>query len=191
MPSSWVEIANGALSKLGGQLITSFDDGTAEAIRAKARYQACCNAVLRRHPWNCAIARERLAPLSSTPAFGYTAKFNLPTNCLRVLSVEGLASSDYQIEGRAILASGSLLDLKYIRSITDANEIDPCLAEAISTYLAYDLTYAFNQDSGVRADLLKQFEYQLAAARSVDGQENGPETLDSDSFLFEYMGSPA
>ncbi len=80
MPSSFVEIANSAIVKVGGRSIQSLDDDTVEAKTCKLRMEPCKRIVLRMHPWNFAIERVSLAPLVSTPAFEFSAEFQLPSD---------------------------------------------------------------------------------------------------------------
>jgi len=190
MPSSWVSVANGALSRLGARLIASLDESTPEALRCNSRYEACRDIVLRSHPWGCALKRTTLAAQTTPPDFGWQSSFTLPADCIRIWKVlpEGVR---YEKEGTAILADANALQIRYIRQITDPTQLDALLADAISAYLAYDLCPLFKQDAAERDSLLKQYEFQLRKARSVDSQENGPEAIRAEVFIDEYRGSPA
>ena len=89
MASSWIEVANGALARLGAKTIMSFDDDNKEARLCKERYKPCRDIVLRMHLWNCATGRARLASDVPSPAFGWGRQFTLPHDCLRLVRIDG------------------------------------------------------------------------------------------------------
>ncbi|MDF3613690.1 hypothetical protein P3S34_26705, partial [Enterobacter hormaechei] len=71
--------------------------------------------LLRAHPWNCAIKRVVLSPVSGAPVFGYGYQFSLPGDLVRVLSVgEPRDDIDYRIEGSRLLANIDVIRLRYI-----------------------------------------------------------------------------
>ena len=135
MAEGSVEIANGALIKLGANPILSLDDAVKEARIAKVRYDVCRKSVLRMHPWNFAKKRAVLAATTETVEFGYTYKFNLPGDCIRVLDVED--NDDFMVEGRAIFTDDSTVNLTYLGDITEASLFDPLFSEALSAYMAW------------------------------------------------------
>lgn len=54
------DIANSALSKLGGELITSLSDTSRRAVLANRQFAKIRAKLLRSHPWNFAIKRQFL-----------------------------------------------------------------------------------------------------------------------------------
>ena len=187
--TSWVEIANGAISRLGGQLITSLGDNTKPAQLANARYKVCRNAVLRMHPWNCATARAQLAPSSTTPPFDFSYSLPIPSDCLRVVEVlpEG---TEYRVEGRSILSNSTLLNIRYIKEIEDAAQIDPLLGEAISAYMAHDLAFSLQQSAEYRQVIWQEFEAIIRRAKSVDGMEDAAQRIEATEFTYARNSGP-
>ena len=61
MATSVIEICNNALVDLGEEPITSLADNTKAARLCNQRWPAVRDAVLRAHPWNCAVTLARLA----------------------------------------------------------------------------------------------------------------------------------
>ena len=179
--ASVVEICNRALDKLGEAPIVSLADDI-KASRACARaYAPVRDAVLRDHPWNCAIHRTALAAEAEAPAWGYARRFPLPVDCLRVLEVEGEAAgpgAGWIVEGRAVLTDiGAPLRVRYLRRLTDATLFDPLLAEALAARLAVELCEALTQSNTKRQMLLEDYAEIVARARSADGQEGTPPAL--------------
>ncbi|MEZ5665877.1 MAG: hypothetical protein R3F55_00245 [Alphaproteobacteria bacterium] len=176
--ASVVEICNRALDKLGEPPIVSLDDDV-KASRACARlFAAVRDAVLRDHPWNCAIARALLPAEAQAPAWGFARAFPLPVDCLRVLAVapdDGGPEPRWTVEGRAVLTDAPApLAIRYLRRIADPNLFDPLLAEALAARLALELCEALTQSNTKRQLLADDNDAVLARARAADGQEGVP-----------------
>lgn len=180
MASSWIEVVNGALVRLGVPTIISLDDDTKAAQVAKVRLNPCRDTVLRLHPWNCAQQRATLAPEATAPAFGWDAAFPLPVDCLRVLRLEGGVA--YEIEGRRILANDEAVDLVYIAAIEDVTRLDTLCAECIAGYLAADLANTLLQNPELYSRMRAAFDEQLRFAKTVDAQENDLQRLQLDHY---------
>jgi hypothetical protein len=188
MASDITEIANSALVKIGAANILSLDDDTKEARLCKLRYTPVRRIVLRMHPWNCAIERVSLAPLSSTPAFDFTKEFQMPATCLRLISITPLDIL-YRIEGRKILCDETELELRYVKDVTEVTQLDELVSEAIACYLAWDLAYALTQSNSAREFAWKQFETVKRQAKSVDAMEERDYELTADTFLDSRLSS--
>lgn len=182
MPSE-VSISSNALTKLGAQPITAFDDGTARATLCREYYSNVRDSVLRAYPWNCAIERQELALEASAPLFGYSYKFALPTvpYCLRVLEVED--DPEYKIEGRYLLTDESSIKIKYIARITDPGLFDALLAEAIECRLAAELAYPVTASPTLIQAMWALYEQKIREARGVDGQEGTVEMWSSNALI--------
>lgn len=62
--TSRVDICNEALSLIGSESITSFEEKTSTARRMKRLYDTSRKALLRLHSFNFATKRIRLSPLT-------------------------------------------------------------------------------------------------------------------------------
>lgn len=181
MTTSFVQLINAALVKIGVPTIISIDDNTRPAQLAKLRYEDCRDIVLRSHEWSCATARIKLASETTLPEFGYGFKFRLPVDYLRLISVEP-PEIEYKIEGKHILSDETELDILYIKQITDPTDFDMLCSEAISTYLAYDLCFALVQNPQQRQMLYSQYIDILNRAKKIDFNEDGSKTLRATHF---------
>lgn len=179
MAQSKTDIVNSGLIKIGAEPILSLNDDKKSARLAKNRYDPARRAVLRLHPWNCAVKRETLAPLTEEPDFGFTHQHQLPADCLRVLAVNWDDSPEYRIEGRKLLIDSDTVELKYIFDLEDTAEMDSLLAEAIGAYLATDIVYALTQKSSMTDMAQKIFDKILRKARTVDSQENSYQEMEA------------
>ena len=181
--------------KIGGKLILSLDDPDKEAELCRARMDPSIKAVLAMHPWNCAMTRVSLAPTVATPAFGYSYKFLLPGDCLRVLPLGSFTTEDeFDVEDGHLLCNLSAIDVIYIRNVTDVSKFKPLLDETIAGYLAWDISYSLTQSSRVRDDAFATFRSLLGTAKSANAQEGGMKILEANTWLesrLTYSGRKA
>lgn len=184
MATSEVQVCSNALLMLGAQTINSFDDESERATLCSNLWENARDAVLRSHPWNCAVKRVQLAPLADAPAFEWPYQFQLPGDCLRILSVgEEGETPAYTVEGRAILCDESLLKLRYLYRNEDVPSWDSMLVSAMEAYMAMTLAYPITKSQSTQETMAKLYEFKLRQARTVDGQEQPTETVGDTPFL--------
>jgi len=183
MPSSWVDVANSALVKIGTGIISGFNDLNKAEKLTKVRYPFARDVVLRMHPWNCATNRVTSAPLTSpVPPFEYDYYHAQPADCLRILNI-GPDGVDYKVEGRMIATNDTLLEIKYIKREENPMIIDELCAECIALYLAWDLCEAFQQTGDKKEAIWKDFRLMLPLSKSVDGKEDPAQGIEADLWL--------
>lgn len=181
--ASVIEICNRALDKLGQGSITSLGDGTTAANLCNRNYAQTRDQMLRDHPWNFAVRRAQLAPSSSPPSWGFSNRFPLPNDCLRLLEVDGLSTAEYQVEGKSILSNGSVLRIRYIRRVDDPNDFDAAFIDALATGLAHQMCEAITQSNQKKQILAQDFEDAMTRAKRADGQENPPTMFEEDDWI--------
>lgn len=81
-------------------------------------------------------------------------------------------SKDYRIEGRKLLCDDSTCYIKYIKRVSIYGELDPLLVDAVAHRLAAKLAYPLTQSRSLTESLLKEYEFIVAEARSVDAMED-------------------
>lgn len=179
MPSE-VDICNMAFLGIGAKpKIASFVEDTDNARLARQFYQPVVDAVLRSHLWNCATFRPAgsLTPLSTGPDTDYIYYYQWPINpyCLRILRIgtKDDQPTDWKPEGRKFLYNESSAKIVYIKRITDPNEFDPLLVDAIVNRLQIKFAMPLSNTRGLVKDLIEEYEKITAPiARTVDAQEN-------------------
>ena len=197
MPST-VDIANYALNNLGASNISSLDENSKAARIVNQRYEAVRDAVFRAHPWNCLIQRAQLAQETDAPAFGYTYQYALPTNpyCLRVLEFSNGTLSYPQdnitnnsggpvfvIEGRKLLTDEAVARIKYIGRITDPQQYDASLVEALAARLAAEVCYAITGSTSMVQIQTSLYEAKINEARFNDATEGATQRLEASDFI--------
>ena len=186
--ASVVNMCNSALNLLGASTISSLTEDTKNARLCHQRYAPIRNRVFRSHNWNCLIKRVQLAQDSTGPVVEYTYGYTLPTDCLRVMkihngSTDSIASDlDYKVEGRKIVTDITTIYLVYIALITDPNEYDSYLREAVSHQLAADICYAITNNSTLANNYMTRADERLREARFIDATENSLDTVEANEF---------
>lgn len=180
MAQTVVDICNSALLRVGAASIMSLDDNSNEARACVVCYDSNRRAELRKYVWRFAIMRARLAPDTETPAFGFSYRFTLPDDCLRVLPPDDDPTCDWSVEGRKVLTnyptsaadgSGAVLDLRYIGDVTDATQFDPAFYDVMSLSLASDLCEKLTQDAQKKAVIDREYATAVALARQTSAYE--------------------
>lgn len=189
MAISDVDICNLALLKVGAKSkIDSLIEDSENARHCNQFYAPVRDAVLRGHPWNCAEHRRIITSLADAPVFGYDHQFQLPANpyCLRVLQVgeDKDQPTKWKVAGRRLLYNESTAKLKYTKRITNTNDFDPLLVDAIVLSLAIKLAMPLAQSQSLVDSLVKELELiSLPLARSIDAQEAGAEEFAAETWL--------
>lgn len=186
--ASVVDICNSALNLLGASTITALTDDSKNARLCNQRYEPIRNRIFRSHAWNCLTKRVQLAQDSDAPVVEFSNQYTLPADCLRVLKIHTGATDsiesdiDYQVEGRKIRTNEGTVYLVYIALITDPNEYDVYLQEAISSALASDIAYAITNNATLAKNYQELADERLREARFVDATENALGTIESSEF---------
>ena len=170
--TSVVDICNIGLSNLGDQKISSLSDNNERARLCNLRFTDVRDAVLRAHPWSCAVTRTSLVRDSTAPVWGYAYRYNLPSNCLRVLDVETWYE-DHRLEGKFVVTDSSEVNLMYVRTIDDPNVFDALITHAIGLRLASEIAESLTGRPELRNNLYAKYQNVLSEARSIDSSERG------------------
>lgn len=190
--ASATSICSNALLMLGASPI---NDLTAEegeqAVLALNLFESARDTVIRSHTWSSCIKRVLLAPLVAepvvtTPIFGY--QFQIPSDCLRVLSVGDYYICDHKIEGNKILANNSSLPIRYLYKNDDVGSWDAGLVDVMTAYMAAQMAYPITRSASMMQ--AKQQEYIMASrrARASDSQQGTSDPLTYSSPLLAVRG---
>lgn len=160
MARSSVDICNVALGMVGGKRIASLTEDSENARLCNTFYEACVDEVLCMHDWPCAEHTKVVTADSDYDEddydWGYEYKYALPSNpyCLHIRKYND-GETEYKKQGRWLYSDDEDCELIYTKRITDTNEFDPLLADAISTHLAIKLSFPLMQDKTVRDELIE------------------------------------
>lgn len=187
MAISWTSINNQALAKLGAKSISNIDtDDTNNAIKCRAIYENVRDELLRAYDWNCAIERAELAQLETTPEFGYSYEYTLPTApyCLRVLNMNN--DYEYKVEGRKLLTDQNECKIRYIKRITNPTQLDPLFIKVMVAGLASQLAVPIANSNTLKDRMDNEFQLAFLEAKmanAIEGQEDDLDQAETDLWV--------
>jgi len=179
------DIGNLALQHVGQPPVMRIDDKDNDTARVlDLVFEPALREMGRDHEWNCLKTRKSLPQVSPAPAFGFAYKYRQPSDCIRVLRVNGRDVNEptdlYEIEGRDILTDADTMKLQYIRYTEDTTLYDSLFVESLAILIASKLAVTIRQDERLAASLTKQYlTVILPRARKVDGNERNKAPYDA------------
>ncbi len=189
MATSPVEVCNIALKRLGADAIVAFDEGSSRASLCDQLYQTTVDRALREHEWNFAQFRRTLAPRTTTPAFGYSTQYTLPTLplCLKVnetdphdaeFDIENTIDSAGVVQGRVIVTNETSLSIRYTGRVDDCTLWDASFTDYVALSLAAQMAYPLTESASLARVIGDEARNALQHARSVDSQEGSAKQAD-------------
>jgi len=175
------QIANNALSYLSAGSIVNLNDDDAKARAINGIFDQAAKEVIRTHRWSCCIGRAQLSQLSASTLqsgnFGYAHAYQLPSDCLRILDINGEPWSEkaefFDLNGRQLLSDLGEIFLRYVKWEDDVSQWDPLLADVISVKIAMKVARQITTDGISAEDLERLYRRRLEDARTVDAMEVG------------------
>ena len=168
MATSWVDIANKALLRLGTDTITSLTQAHKNASLANQYIFDERDTLLQSFDYACSRARVDLAQLSATPVSQWTYQYELPNDCLKVWQT--YPESDYSIEGGVLLTDEDSCSIRYAKQVTDPNKLPVLLRNAISAALASRLAIPLAKSQAEQNTLQNEAMYWSQRAAAEDAK---------------------
>lgn len=169
------DLANAALGLIGEPQITAITDQSSKEARACLKFaDAARRETLRLGRWNCATKRANLTEISPVPVAGYAHQYQLPTDWLRLMEVNGEAVKEseefFEIEGRALLIDAETVWIRYVRDI-GIGACDPLLQAAVAVRLASKIAIPLSGRIEQADAMETLFQRRLAEAMGIDSKE--------------------
>jgi len=176
--TSEVSICNQALGWLGLDPIISLSDPSKSAQLCLANFAPLRDSLLEAVDWTFAQKRAELAQSAAAPIWGYSARFDLPIDCLRIGYAtaspdiyESQPLSQWVKEGRSILTNESAVFIRYTAQVTDPKEWSEGFSQALAARLASDIAMAATESRGHMETMFQLYETKLAQAKTDDGRQ--------------------
>lgn len=185
-----LSLCNLALDKVSEKPITDIAAVLPRAEALNREYQQTLDAVLRRAFWSFAIVRSALTVNSTAPAFGYDYAFDLPTDCIRLETVNNANAEDYNAqrlykkEAGQILTNESVCKITYVKNGTLSPDtvdtlpglMDPLFIECFTTLLAAQIAPTV-KNADAAPSLLNRFALELGIAKVANSRERKRRTI--------------
>jgi len=198
MATTETELVNLSIDLLGGNEITSLDDGSSNARIAKRALPVSRKAVIRDIAPNFARRYDLLTTPTTDlriPDFVYV--YALPPASLRVLYVKDEGDPDvdfldrpglvpvkrFRVVGRFLGADISPAELIYLEDIDSYLEWDANTFDALVAYIAWKLAIPVTESIKVRKDMWDQYLQMKDVAQMVDGLEGTRDSWFTDNSL--------
>jgi hypothetical protein len=165
-----LSLYNQALALVEQEPLRTPDDQTLCADECRLWYVGLRDKLQRAYPWSFTSARARLAQDSVVPAFGRSASFPWPSDCLAVRTCPDLTDDQWEVEGFAILADASApLNIKYTRRVDLEGLFDPLFSDALAHLLAERIAPRVARSSAARIQALgAKFQDLIIEGWAVD-----------------------
>lgn len=183
--TSSTEICKLSLDLLQGGSVSDITSASTSIEEVCARwYDHTRRKLLRQHPWNFAIKRAELAASATEPLFGASAQFPVPADFLRLLRVVDedsriVGAESYFFENRQLMLRWSDEDvcrIIYIADEEDVTKFDDLFIDLLAVEIAMSIAYLVTQNNANIERLAGIRKTLISAAKSIDGQEQPPES---------------
>ena len=189
MADTKVDICARALIMIGAQPISSFDDGSTEALVASNIYENITQSILCRHRWRFATEQQQLSLLATAPTGRWEYAYQLPTSP-DLLQLNTITVADVPIEysryGDKIFVNGydsqSALIADYIFR-QDESEFPAYFKLGLEYTLASIFAGSVARDAAMIQQFSTLAERQILIAKNTDSQEVTNKKLSTKRFI--------
>lgn len=173
MGTTDVEICATALTRLGMEPISSFGDGTAEAIVASHEYPKAKRAYLTARSWEFNRKYARLNRLVEAPLEQWQYQFQLPNDYLHLLEIAAPWRVPYALAGEArLLADIADVAILYQADL-DESLFPPLFEDALIWAVAERICLSLNENTERQRAASERFQMadMVASARHAMAQQ--------------------
>ena len=178
-----VEICSAALNALGAKGIASLEDDSNEARACNTYYALIRDRVLEDRIWSFAKTQYVLLPDAAAPAFGFTKRFLVPSEVVRVHRADD-GSGEYRMPwdllGEYIHADESKVYVTAVRREVDTSLYSPAFSLCVALRLATVLAVPIKENRQLKMDLWEEYKFELKEASGLDGSQGKSEATRSD-----------
>lgn len=174
---------------IGAQPITSFSDGSTEALVASNIYEDFAESSLTRHRWKFATNQKKLSLLAAAPEGRYDYAYQLPANPA-VLQISTVTVNDY------VIPYTRYKDMLYINSYGSNHDVildyifrvdEDYFPPHFRLALIYDLASAFAgsiaRDTAMTREFKTLSDRQFLISKNIDSAEVTAKTLDTTRYI--------
>ena len=171
---------------VGANPITSFEDGTTEAMITSNLYEDIVRGDLSSYRWRFAIKQAVLNRLVDAPTGRWDAAYQLPSDFLIVNAVTIADKAvDYDIYGDNIYVDAGTDETLVIDYTFRPDEADwpPHFVLLVEYHMANILAASLARDPGLAGLMGDQYSVQNLRARNIDSQQQTTRRMTVNRFL--------
>lgn len=186
--NSSIDICARALILIGAEPITSFDDGTTEALVAVNMYEDIARSNLCHTRWRFATEQSSLNKLTDVPTGRYDVAYQLPNNLLMLHAVTvNDMPIEYQVYGNKVFTNFNTTT-EFVADYTyRADEVDWPSYFTIAVEYAMAAVFAGSvaRDPNLIGMMEEKHEIAMRRAKSLDSQQQTTRKLTTSRFITE------
>lgn len=175
--ASKISMCNQALSEVGSETITSFNDGTAASESCKTHYDSVLRELLEKRYWSFAMRRQTLVALVEPQKYGFANSYLLPSDCIRVKGIEssdGRTYAGWVNENGRIYTNFDDVNINYLSINTPSEYFTGSFESAFVYLLASRLAIPIAKSRELRNELMNIAEKKIRDACAEDGANTPP-----------------
>lgn len=131
-------------------------------------------------------ATKALTPLR--PDSEYTSRFDLPSDCLRILELANYTGAWVREQQEVLCDTGPTVPIRYLARIKDVTKYDAQLDSVMAARMHWALAERLTQSNTKIENAQREFLSLLSEARGTDGQEQSPMDFEADTLLLSRRG---
>tara|TARA_R100001509_G_scaffold164602_2_gene142845 strand:- start:3741 stop:4334 length:594 start_codon:yes stop_codon:yes gene_type:complete len=181
-----LDICSRSLILIGAEPISSFDDGSTEALVCVNLYEDLVRTSLTNTRWRFATNQQVLNRLTNEPTGRYDQAYQLPTDSIMVHALTVNDNNiDYQLYGDKAFANTSTADVVVADYTFRVSEIHfpSYFTIAVTFSLAVVLATSIARDASLAQLMTVRADGAMAKARSLDSQQQTTRVLETTRFL--------
>lgn len=185
MPTlSKTSICNLSLTELGEETVTAVTRTNKAQRLLLDNWDLARVSVLEEGLWDFAMTRAVLAADPEAPAFGYSFRYRLPADCIRVVDIHDGRLACWTVErGWLLTDDPGPLNLIYVRDETDTTLFSGLFGQGLGYRLAEMTAMEITQSLSKQEAAGEKAETAISKARLKTNQQNSPRELDVDVLL--------
>ena len=171
---------------MGGEPISSFEDGTSESIVCEAMYEDLARASLTNFRWRFATNQRVLNRLSEDPTGRFDSAYQIPATALTISAVTvNEQPIRFDTYGDKIFCNASETETVIADYIYRADEADwaPYFTVAVEYAVAAMLATSVARDPTLSQMMEQKAEMMMIRARRLDSQRQTTRKLDTSRFI--------
>ncbi len=183
--ASKTDICNTALTRLGQEPITSFDENTSAAKRCSILFDEISDQVMASGEWTTLLNRQQLAKLTTNPEYGYSFQYQLPPDLIKLIEINNnpIRNIRFKRESDRLLVDEGTVSILYVKREPNLQLWGPHLTTAVSLKLTAELVVSLTGSASLLQFYTREYEQWLRKALSVDNQQASVDLLTSDILI--------
>lgn len=178
--TSKIQLISNALILLGDAPISSLTDVGAGAIAGANLYESSYQNLLSIHRWRFAVKKAMLSRLTAKPMSDYMYQFQLPTDIIKLVKVDG--GRDFDIFEDKIFTNYPSVIVDYVYRV-DENFLPSWFIKTFEFFLAAQFAIPVTGNTTRANEYLTMYTQQLKIAKHIDSAERPSRPIQSNPFL--------